>query len=637
MVMKHPIRRRAMLAAFLALRSLIRWLPLSVAQACGRLLGYLGYALLGPYRRLTLAHLHLALGPRASRATCARVARGVFVNLAKSFLEWLVMDRLSPEALRRRVDVYGVHYLREALANGRGVIALSAHFGNWELLAMTLAGLGFQGGVLARRLRYPEFEPFLVGMRARKGVTTYARGSVKEVARLLRENRIIGMMPDQDLDSLEGGFVDFFDRPAYTPVGPAALSLMTGAMILPCFLVRDGRRFRLVIEEPVTVARRGDRAKDLVAITDAWSRVVESYIRRYPDHWVWMHRRWKTQPSVPSTKHQALSTQLSVPRVPQAAVSSFLFTLTAYCLVLSAVLGCAKSSPPSPPQATAASSTTPSTEAPQRMDRFTMVGYSPAGAKEWDLEGHGAVAEGAVVTIQQPHAIGYDRERTSDITASLAHVDQQTHYIRLEHEVTIHTSDGLWVMAPQLYWLSDRDEMQTDEQVRIETDHMLIRGRGAVAHAQVKTAIVERDIELVMNPSDGEGAGQPPAHVTITCEGPLVFEYEKGIATFHTNVHVNDHQGDLYSDTLIAYVDQKTHTIRYADAIGRVRIVQGPHTAHGDHAVYEPALAKVTLLGSPYLVLYPEDSQPAVAPHPPTVEATPRPPSEPQQVAVTVP
>lgn len=637
--MKHPIRRRVMLAAFQVLRGLLRWLPLSVAQAAGRLLGYLGYALLGPARRLTFAHLRLALGPRASDATRARVARGVFVNLAKSFLEWLVMDRLSPEALRRRVDVYGVHYLREALANGRGVIALSAHFGNWELLAMTLAGLGFQGGVLARRLRYPEFEPFLMQMRARKGVRTYARGSVKEVARVLRENRIIGMMPDQDIDSLDGVFVEFFDRPAYTPVGPAALSLMTGAVILPCFLVRDGRRFRLVIEEPITVARQGDRAQDLVAITDAWSRVVESYIRRYPDHWVWMHRRWKTRPSaecgVRSSELRSQTTARPIPRIPQTAVSALL--LTTYCSLLTAFSGCAKSSTPSkPPQATAASPTVDSTEAPQRMDRFTMVGYSPEGAKEWDLEGHGAVAEGAVVTIQRPHAIGYDRERTSDITASLAHVDQQTHHIRLEHDVTIHTSDGLWVMAPQLYWLSDRDEMRTEEPVRIETDHMLIRGRGAVAHAELKTAIVERDIELVLNPSDGEAAGQPPAHVTITCEGPLEFEYEKGIATFHTNVHVNDHQGDLYTDTLIAYVDQKTHTIRYADAFGRVRIVQGPHTAHGDHAVYEPALAKVTLLGSPYLVLYPEDSTPTtVAVSTGSSEGPQAPP--PQQVAVTVP
>lgn len=266
-----------------------------------------------------------------------------------------------------------------------------------------------------------------------------------------------------------------------------------------------------------------------------------------------------------------------------------------------------------------------------------MAGYSPEGAKEWDLEGHGAVAEGAIVTIRQPHAIGYDRERTSHLTASLAHVDQNSRYIRLEHDVTIHTSDGIWVFMPQMYWLSDREEMRTEEPVRIETDHMLIRGRGASAHANLKTTSVERDIELVMNPSDHDTADEPTSHVTITCDGPLSFEYEKGIATFHENVHVRDRQGDLYADTLIAYVDQTTHTIRYADARGRVRIVQGPRTAHGDRAVYEPALAKVTLLGSPYLVLYPEDSQPA-ADSSVTAETAPSPLSSgTQQVAATTP
>ncbi len=627
--------------AFVAVRSLVRWLPLSTAQALGRLLGYAGYAVLRRYRRLTLEHLRFALGPRASEWTCHRVARGVFVNLGQSFLEWLVIDRLSPETLRRRVNVYGLHGLHNALSKGRGVIALTAHFGNWELLATTIASLGFHGGVLARRLRYPEFERFLVQMRARKGVATYARGSLKEAADVLRENQMIGLLPDQDVDSLEGIFVEFFDRPAYTPVGPAALSLMTGAPIVPCFLIRDGRRFRLVIEEPIVVTRTEHRAADLRAITEAWSRVVESYIRRYPDHWVWMHRRWKTQPPIvhsPQSPPQHMAdppskladivhsqTQTSTKssertaqrRVPQVALSFFL--LTAFCLLLTVSQGCAKQ-PPSdhPPQATAASTSAQPPEAPQQMDSFTMTGYSPEGVKEWDLEGRGAITEGAVVAIREPRAIGYDLERTSYLTASLAHVNQNTRHIRLEHEVTIHTSDGVWFMAPQMYWLSDRDEMTTEDPVRIETDHMLVRGRGAVAHAQLDTVIIERDIELVANPSDHEPAGQPVSHVTITCDGPLVFEHEKGIAMFHNNVHVQDHQGDLYSDTLIAYVDQNTHTIHYAEAIGRVRIVQGPHTAHGNRAVYEPALAKVTLLGSPYLVLYPDEDTPS-----PTVSTPP--------------
>ena len=250
---------------------------------------------------MSFAHLRYALGPSVSDWTCHRVARGAFINLGKNALEWLVLDRLSPSRIRRLVEVQGLPHLERALQKGRGVIALSAHFGNWELLAITLASRGFDGGVLARRLRAPEYERFLWTMRANKGVDTFARGSVTEVARLLRANQVIGMMPDQDIDNLEGVFVDFFGHPTYTPVGPAALALMTGATILPCFLVRAGRRFRVHLEEPIPIVRSDDRKRDLLEITQAWSRVVESYIRRYPDHWVWMHRRWKTQPSaVPS-------------------------------------------------------------------------------------------------------------------------------------------------------------------------------------------------------------------------------------------------------------------------------------------------------------------------------------------------
>ena len=285
-----------MFIAFLGLRAAVRPLPLPVAQVLGRLVGYAAYALLGRYRRLTWAHLREAFGPRLSETIQRRIAQRVFVNLGKTALEWFVIERLSPARIRRLVEVQGLSHLRRSLAQGRGVLAVSAHFGNWELLAIALASLGFEGGVLARRLRYPEYERFLRTLRARKGVATYARGSLKDVAGVLRTNQIIGMMPDQDLDSLEGVFVEFFDRPAYTPVGPAALALMTGAPIIPCFIIRIGRRFRVVMEEPIPIPRSEDRARALVEITQAWSRVVESYIRGYPDHWVWMHRRWKTQP-----------------------------------------------------------------------------------------------------------------------------------------------------------------------------------------------------------------------------------------------------------------------------------------------------------------------------------------------------
>ena len=262
-------------------------------------------------------------------------------------MEWLVVDRFSTALLRRVVEVQGLHHLDQALAHGHGVIALSAHLGNWEVLAMTLASLGYTGGVLARPLRYPEYEQMLWGMRRRKGVATFPRGSLKEVTRLLRERQIIGMMPDQDTDSLEGVFVECFGRPAYTPVGPAALSLVTGAPVMPCFLLRMGGRFRLTLEEPITVARTPDRgrgARDVVELTQAWSRIVESYIRRYPDQWVWMHRRWKTQMQSivdrPQSIAQANKTvAMQRPRLQPVVASLAL----GCCLALTTMAGCGKS------------------------------------------------------------------------------------------------------------------------------------------------------------------------------------------------------------------------------------------------------------------------------------------------------
>jgi lipopolysaccharide export system protein LptA len=93
--------------------------------------------------------------------------------------------------------------------------------------------------------------------------------------------------------------------------------------------------------------------------------------------------------------------------------------------------------------------------------------------------------------------------------------------------------------------------------------------------------------------------------VTITCDGPLSFDYENHVATFEHNVHVQDPKGDIYSDTLIAYLDETTHTIRYAEAIGRVRIHQDQNTALSERAIYEPAIGKITLVGKPSLLVYP--------------------------------
>ncbi len=295
--MKRPILRRAMWLGFHLLRAVVLALPFRLAQWLGAVLGQVGYWLLAPYRCLTLQHLAMALGRETTPRQRRRIARRVFRHLAMNFVEWLWLPRLNAGNVRRYVEAApgSAERLHAALQAGRGVVMLAAHLGNWEYLAAYFGLLGEGGTVIARRLRYPEYEQFLVENRRAKGVETLNRqASFQDLVRLLRANRCIGILPDQDMDSVDGVFVDFFGQPAYTPVGPVALAMVSGAVLLPSYIVREGGKQRIYIDEPVTLSRTGDRQRDLTENTQRWSRVTESYIRKYPDQWVWMHRRWKT-------------------------------------------------------------------------------------------------------------------------------------------------------------------------------------------------------------------------------------------------------------------------------------------------------------------------------------------------------
>ena len=618
-----------MYLAFQGLRGLVFTLPLRSARSLGRAIGHLAFVVLRSQRTLTLDNLRYAFGdgvvtPRQLR----RIARGVFVNLGENVMEWLKLPRLSVSDLKRLIVCEGSENLRQVLTKGQGAIVVSGHFGNWELMPMYVKSLGFEGGVLARRLRYPEYESFLMTMRNQKGIPTITRGSLKDVAKLLRNNQVVGMMPDQDIDSLDGVFVEFFGHPTYTPVGPAALSLMTGAAILPCFIIRDGGRFRFVIEPPLSAPKTSDRAAALKELTQAWSSVLESYIRRHPDHWVWMHRRWKTKPSdraegVSADKASRVSALNPVTALILAAACAVTWTLGA---------GCGKSESAKKldemPAGIAGQG-----DSDQQMSGFTLTGYEADGRKKWILKGDEASVDRNIVTVHHPDGIGYDLERTSYLTATLAQVNQDNHYVRLEHDVTIHTSDGLWFATPLLYWIPDKGEAVTDEAVRIETNHMLLRGRGLRGRSQLKHATILSDIEMVLNPTSGEEKTRPigSKHVTITCDGPLTFDYENNVAIFEQNVHVKDASGDLYSDKLIAYLDGQSHTIRYAEAIGSVRIQQQGNTAYSDRAVYEPAIGKITLVGRPSLLIYPSEREAgmefAISGLPSDTAASPRPDS----------
>lgn len=294
--MKYKLRRYYLYYFGRAGAFLIYLLPLRISLFLAGLLGKFAYLLLGRYRRVTVDNIRSVFAGQMTGEEIERLGRRVFSNLARNAVEMINFPKINKKNLASFVTVKGLENIEAALRRGRGVIVVTGHFGNWEIMPATFRILGYPGAAVGRRIYFHKYDRYLNSLRKCHDVNIiYRDESPKKILKVLKANGIIGIVADQDVDSVDGVFVDFFGRPAYTPAGPAALALVSGASLIPAFMLRQGIRHRLVVERPIDLAATGDKEKDILENTKRWSDVVESYIGRYPDHWVWMHRRWKTK------------------------------------------------------------------------------------------------------------------------------------------------------------------------------------------------------------------------------------------------------------------------------------------------------------------------------------------------------
>jgi KDO2-lipid IV(A) lauroyltransferase len=272
-------------------------LPLCVGLPIARFIGAIAYKVLGKYRRIALENLRSAFGSGKTEAEIRSIARKAFENLAMIAVEMVHFPRINSSNIDKYVRMENSRIVDEAFKAGRGTIILTAHFGNWELLAMTLRIKGYPGVAVGRKIYFHKYDEYLNSLRKIHDVNVIDREqSPRAFLKILKSNRIVGILADQDVDSVEGVFVNFFGRPAYTPIGPVALAKVTGAAIVPAFIIREGLHHRFIVERPLELVDTGDKDKDIVTNTQAWSDILESFIRKYPEQWVWMHRRWKTAP-----------------------------------------------------------------------------------------------------------------------------------------------------------------------------------------------------------------------------------------------------------------------------------------------------------------------------------------------------
>jgi KDO2-lipid IV(A) lauroyltransferase len=213
--------------------------------------------------------------------------------------EWVHFPELCPGNIENYVSYSGREYWDEAIkrSQGRGILVLTGHFGNFELLSVAHSIYGNRIAIVQRPNRNPVLDYAIAARRRRFGNLTVARkGAARDVMRLLRENWMVAI--PLDLDTRNGAFVNFFGTPAATNPALARIAMVTGAPVLPAFMVRQGEtaKHEITICPVIDVGPSGNRDEGIREYTQAFTSVIESMIRRYPDHWNWIHRRWKTRP-----------------------------------------------------------------------------------------------------------------------------------------------------------------------------------------------------------------------------------------------------------------------------------------------------------------------------------------------------
>lgn len=281
-----------------ALISFLNFLPRSTAISLAGFLGRLAYLIIRDARKRTITNLSRAFGKKFDKKELRRLGSRIFANLGKNVADAVRLKKMSWEDVEKITEIEGLEHFDTAYKTGKGVIGVTGHIGNFELIAAYFSLRGYRMSVVGRELYDPRLDRLLLRNRESVGLENIqSSAGVKPIMRALKAGRFLGVLADQDSSRVRGVFVNFFGKPARTPAGPGLLSYKTGSPIIPMAILRKGRdRYKIIVKPKVELGFSGDREKDLIDVTQAYTRVLESIIREYPAQWLWMHDRWKSRP-----------------------------------------------------------------------------------------------------------------------------------------------------------------------------------------------------------------------------------------------------------------------------------------------------------------------------------------------------
>jgi len=290
---------------YLIARSLfgfLTMLPRKAALSVCAVIAGAGYHMFGALRRTGMRNLEIAF-PQKTRGERAEILKGTFQSLGRVLAETSQFMKTTPAEIERIFDLDLDDESRELYRvnkeEGRGVLITTGHLGNWEMLVFGFAAIHEPISYLARPLDNPLIEDLTLRIRTRFGNRPINKtNSAMLAVKILREGGILGALSDVNAHPKEGVFVDFFGIPACTISGPAVMAIRANAAIFPAFCIwdKEKKKYRFVRGALIEPSNTGDRKADIVATTAAYTAEIEKLIRRYPDQWLWIHKRWKTRP-----------------------------------------------------------------------------------------------------------------------------------------------------------------------------------------------------------------------------------------------------------------------------------------------------------------------------------------------------
>lgn len=292
------MRRKLEYAAAWPFLKIMGILPRPLARGFAIAISQLVYLLHFRLRQVGMRNLAMAY-PEKTLAERRQILRGVFTSLGRQLAELCQFPRYTAQNVDDVVMYDGLEHFQEAYSRGKGVLFLTAHFGGWELSAFAHSLHGHWLHVVMRPMDNPYLDRLLQSYRTMHGNKVVPKDDfVRGLLAAMKAGETVGILMDTNMTPPQGVFVDFFGIPACTASGLARIALRTNSAVVPGFTIWDKipGKYRLRFDPEVELIRTGDLEADIVANTQKFTKVIEEYVRRYPDQWLWVHRRWKTRP-----------------------------------------------------------------------------------------------------------------------------------------------------------------------------------------------------------------------------------------------------------------------------------------------------------------------------------------------------